>query len=116
MPNRIIDFINTHHGTSQVYYFYKKALERKDLMFDEKDFRYPGPKPFSKETAILMMADSVEAALKSLREPNVKQISDFVNSIIDKQVEEKQFNECQITFADIETVKNVLIKNVPTGI
>ncbi len=112
LPNRIIDFINTHHGTSQVYYFYKKALERKDLMFDEKDFRYPGPKPFSKETAILMMADSVEAALKSLREPNVKQISDFVNSIIDKQVEEKQFNECQITFADIETVKNVLIKKL----
>ena len=59
-----------------------------------------------------MMADSVEAASKSLRDPDINQITDFVNSIIDKQVEEKQFSECQITFADIETVKKVLIKKL----
>ena len=59
-----------------------------------------------------MMADSVEAASKSLRDPDIDQISNFVNSIIDKQVEEKQFSECQITFADIETVKKVLIKKL----
>ena len=112
LPNRIIDFIKTHHGTTRVYYFFKKAIDSKDLKFEEKDFKYPGPKPFSKETAILMMADSVEAASKSLRDPDIDQISNFVNSIIDKQVEEKQFTECQITFADIETVKKVLIKKL----
>ena len=112
LPNRVIDFIKTHHGTSRVYYFYKKAIDNKNLQFEENDFKYPGPKPFSKETAILMMADSVEAASKSLRDPDINQISDFVNSIIDKQVEEKQFSECQITFADIETVKRVLIKKL----
>ncbi len=112
LPNRIIDFIKTHHGTSRVYYFFKKAIDNKDLKFEEKDFKYPGPKPFSKETAILMMADSVEAASKSLKDPDINQITSFVNSIIDKQVEEKQFTECQITFADIETVKEVLIKKL----
>ena len=112
LPNRVIDFIKTHHGTSRVYYFYKKAVDNKNLKFDENDFKYSGPKPFSKETAILMMADSVEAASKSLRDPDINQISDFVNSIIDKQVEEKQFSECQITFADIETVKKVLTKKL----
>ena len=112
LPNRVIDFIKTHHGTTRVYYFFKKAIDSKDLKFEEKDFKYPGPKPFSKETAILMMADSVEAASKSLRDPDIDQISNFVNSIIDKQVEEKQFTECQITFADIETVKKVLIKKL----
>ena len=112
LPNRVIDFIKTHHGTSRVYYFYKKAVDNKNLKFEENDFKYSGPKPFSKETAILMMADSVEAASKSLRDPDINQISDFVNSIIDKQVEEKQFSECQITFADIETVKKVLIKKL----
>ncbi|MBJ25945.1 MAG: phosphohydrolase [Flavobacteriaceae bacterium] len=112
LPNRVIDFIKTHHGTSRVYYFYKKAVDNKNLKFEENDFKYSGPKPFSKETAILMMADSVEAASKSLRDPDINQISDFVNSIIDKQVEEKQFSKCQITFADIETVKKVLIKKL----
>ena len=112
LPNRVIDFIKTHHGTTRVYYFFKKAIDSKDLKFEEKDFKYPGPKPFSKETAILMMADSVEAASKSLRDPDIDQISNFVNSIIDKQVEEKQFSECQVTFADIETVKKVLIKKL----
>ena len=112
LPNRVIDFIRTHHGTSKVYYFFKKAIDSKDIKFDENDFTYHGPKPFSKETAVLMMADSVEAASKSLRDPDINQITDFVNSIIDKQVEEKQFSECQITFADIETVKKVLIKKL----
>ena len=69
LPDRIIDFIRTHHGDSWVYYFYKKAQEMGEEV-DEKNFRYPGPKPFSKETAILMMADAVEAASKSLKRAN----------------------------------------------
>ena len=111
LPDRIIDFIRTHHGNSWVYYFYKKALET-DQKINDKDFQYPGPKPFSKETAILMMSDSVEAASKSLREPTVDKIEQFVNSIIDKQIDEKQFNDCNITLLEIETVKKVLSKKL----
>ena len=111
LPDRIIDFIRTHHGNSWVYYFYKKAQETEQII-NEKDFQYPGPKPFSKETAILMMSDSVEAASKSLREPTVDKIEQFVNSIIDKQIDEKQFNDCNITLLEIETVKKVLSKKL----
>lgn len=111
LPDRIIDFIKTHHGNSWVYYFYKKAQET-DQKINDKDFQYPGPKPFSKETAILMMSDSVEAASKSLREPTVDKIEQFVNSIIDKQIDEKQFNDCNITLLEIETVKKVLSKKL----
>ena len=111
LPERIIDFIRTHHGNSWVYYFYKKAQET-DQIINYKDFQYPGPKPFSKETAILMMSDSVEAASKSLREPTVDKIEQFVDSIIDKQIDEKQFNDCNITLLEIETVKKVLSKKL----
>ena len=95
----------------KVYYFYKKAQETEQSI-NEKDFQYPGPKPFSKETAILMMSDSVEAASKSLREPTVDKIEQFVNTIIDKQIDEKQFNDCNITLSEIETVKKVLSKKL----
>jgi putative nucleotidyltransferase with HDIG domain len=111
LPDRIIDFIRTHHGNSWVYFFYKKAQELGEDI-DEKDFRYPGPKPFSKETAILMMADAVEAASKSLKEPTVDKIQQFVDAIINKQIDEKQFNDCNITLSEIETVKKVLSKKL----
>ena len=111
LPDRIIDFIRTHHGNSWVYFFYKKAQEMGDDV-DEKDFRYPGPRPFSKETAILMMADSVEAASKSLREPTVDKIQQFVDAVVNKQIDEKQFHECNITLSEIQTVKKVLSKKL----
>ena len=111
LPDRIIDFIRTHHGNSWVYFFYKKAQEMGDHV-DEKDFRYPGPRPFSKETAILMMADSVEAASKSLREPTVDKIQQFVDSVVNKQIDEKQFHDCNITLSEIQTVKKVLSKKL----
>ena len=112
LPERVIDFIKTHHGTSLVYYFYKK---QEDLNPDEiklEDFSYKGPKPFSKETAILMMADSVEAASKSLKSPNIDQLQEFVDKIIDGKMAEEQFNSSDITFAEIETVKKVLFKKL----
>ena len=111
LPEQIIDFIRTHHGNSWVYFFYKKAQELGEYV-DENDFRYPGPRPFSKETAILMMADAVEAASKSLREPTVDKIQQFVDSIVNKQIDEKQFNDCNITLSEIETVKKVLSKKL----
>tara|TARA_B100001059_G_scaffold187099_1_gene189191 strand:- start:301 stop:2451 length:2151 start_codon:yes stop_codon:yes gene_type:complete len=111
LPDRIIDFIRTHHGNSWVYFFYKKAQEMGEDL-DEKDYRYPGPRPFSKETAILMMADAVEAASNSLREPTVDKIQQFVDTIVNKQIDEKQFNDCNITLSEIETVKKVLSKKL----
>jgi len=107
LPDRVIDFIRTHHGTSVVYYFYskEKSLEAE---IDIADFMYPGPRPFSKETAILMMCDSVEAASKSLKEPTSAKIDVFVESIISKQIENDQFLNANITFKEIQSIKKVL--------
>ena len=107
IPDRIIDFIRTHHGNSLIYYFYKKQLDSGEP-FSEEDFRYSGPIPFSKETAILMMSDSVEAASKSLVNPDTEAISLLVENIIRTQIEEKQFLNADITFKDIEKIKKVL--------
>ncbi|SEQ34453.1 hypothetical protein SAMN05421824_1410 [Hyunsoonleella jejuensis] len=107
LPDRVIDFIRTHHGTSTVYYFYMKAKEM-DKDIDPNLFRYPGPKPFSKETAILMMCDSVEAASKSLKKPTSTKIDAFVENIINKQIEEEQFLNANITFKEIQSIKKVL--------
>jgi len=107
LPDRVIDFIRTHHGTSFVYYFYKKQ-EELDQPFKESDFRYPGPIPFSKETAILMMADSVEAASKSLNNPTYQIIDEFVEKIITGQMNGNQFLNANITFKEIQMIKKVL--------
>jgi len=115
LPDRIIDFIRTHHGTTTVYYFYRKAQEAAKEYGGEVDvtsFQYPGPTPFSRETAILMMADSVEAASKSLKEPTAQLIDDLVEKIIDKQMEQHQFFNATITFKEIQTIKKVLKRKV----
>jgi putative nucleotidyltransferase with HDIG domain len=107
LPDRVIDFIRTHHGTSLVYYFYMKEKAANENV-DIKDFSYPGPKPFSKETAILMMCDSLEAASKSLKEPTSTKINEFVENIINKQMESGQFLNADITFKEIQSIKKVL--------
>ena len=107
LPDRIIDFIRTHHGTSLVHFFYMKSKAINDSILEE-DYQYPGPKPFSKETAILMMCDSVEAASKSLKSPTSTKINDFVENIIDKQVETGQFLNADITFKEIQSIKKIL--------
>ena len=111
LPNRIIDFIRTHHGTSVVYYFYENDLNL-NLKPNIEDYKYSGPKPFSKETALVMMCDSVEAATKSLENPDSEKINSFVETIIDKQIENNQFENCSITFKDIKTIKNVIKKKL----
>jgi len=109
LPDRVIDFIRTHHGTSVVYYFYMQEKKTyPDGEVDKADFSYPGPKPFSKETAILMMCDSIEAASKSLKEPTSTKIEAFVENIINKQIEEGQFLNANITFKEIQSIKKVL--------
>ena len=112
LPNLVVDFIETHHGTSLVYFFYKKQEELYPDALNIEDFRYKGPRPFSKETAILMMADAVEAASKSLKNPDIKKLQEFVDKIIDGKMSEQQFNSSDITFSEIETVKNVLFKKL----
>ena len=107
LPDRIIDFIRTHHGTTLVYYFFMKEKSSNDDVNIE-DFRYPGPNPFSKETAILMMCDSVEAASKSLKEPTSSKIDVFVENIINKQLEDQQFMNANITFKEIQAIKKVV--------
>jgi len=107
LPDRVIDFIRTHHGTTLVYYFFKKQQEL-DPEVKEKNYRYPGPIPFSKETAILMMSDSVEAASKSLKNPTFTIINEFVDRIVAGQMQANQFLNANITFKEIETVKKIL--------
>jgi len=111
LPDRIIDFIRTHHGTSLVYYFYKQEQDNyPDITIDKKKFQYQGPIPFSKETAILMICDAAEAASKSLQNPTAQSIDDLIDKIVEKQKSENQFINSNITFREIEKIKKV-IKN-----
>ncbi len=106
IPEIIIDFIRTHHGNTRVDYFYQSFLKNFPEKFvDENIFRYPGPVPFSKETAVLMLADSVEAASRSLKDPDAISISELVERIIDYKFDQDQLSNSNITFKDIETIK-----------
>ncbi len=106
IPEMIIDFIRTHHGNTRVDYFYQSFLKNFPEKFvDENIFRYPGPVPFSKETAVLMLADSVEAASRSLKDPDAISISELVERIIDYKFDQDQLSNSNITFKDIETIK-----------
>ncbi|MDG2052957.1 MAG: HDIG domain-containing protein [Flavobacteriaceae bacterium] len=111
LPDRIIDFIRTHHGTNLIYYFYSKENEKLGIALKE-EFSYPGPTPFSKETAILMMADSLEAASKSLKEPTSSMLDNFVEKIIDGQLNQGQFLNANITLKEIQRIKKVLKKKL----
>ncbi|MEE9407414.1 MAG: HDIG domain-containing metalloprotein [Polaribacter sp.] len=113
LPDRIIDFIRTHHGTSTTYYFYAKEKEINiDGEVDIKKFQYQGPIPFSKETAILMMCDAAEAASKSLKKPTAQSIDDLIEKIIDKQKADNQFLNSDITFREIEIISKVIKKKL----
>ena len=113
VPDKIIDFIRTHHGTTKTAYFFKMYM-KENPDENEQDvvdmFTYPGPIPFSKESAALMMADSVEAASRSLKEPNVESIEKLVESIITNQIKEGQFENADITLRDIRLIKKMFKK------
>jgi putative nucleotidyltransferase with HDIG domain len=112
LPDRIIDFIRTHHGTSLVYYFYKREEKLSGGEVESKYFQYPGPIPFSKETAILMMCDAVEAASKSVKNPTAIAFDNLVEKIVNKQMEDGQFMNADITFKELQTIKKVLKKKL----
>ncbi|NCD42119.1 MAG: HDIG domain-containing protein [Bacteroidia bacterium] len=116
LPDQIIDFIRTHHGTGKIGYFYAMAQkEDADSAPDERIYTYPGPEPFSRETCVLMMADSVEAASRTLKEPSDSTINNLVENIVNRQIALRQFENASITFKDIAVVKEVMkhkIKNM----
>jgi len=113
LPEPVINFIRTHHGTTTVQYFYKSFLRKyPEAEVDVRKFSYPGPKPDSKETAIVMMADSVEAASRSLKSLTEETIDKLVDTIITSQMTDEQYNDAQITFKDITTVKEVFKKRL----
>lgn len=115
IPQQIIDFIETHHGTSMPKYFYiswKNANPGKEV--NEADFRYPGPNPFTREEAIMMMADAVEASSRSLAEYSEESLRTLVDKIIDGQLQEGYFKLAPITFRDIQTVKDVFVEKLQT--
>jgi len=108
LPESIISFIRTHHGTTRTDYFYNAFIKaHPDKIVDEQTFRYPGPIPFSKETAVLMMADSVEAASRSIKEPDAENISSLVDKIIDGKLVQGQLKNSDITMQEIESIRAI---------
>jgi len=115
LPEQIIDFIRTHHGSRRVEYFYTMQMnDNPDEDIDETEFTYPGPIPFSRETAVVMMADAVEAASRSLGAPDAERISALVDKIIDRQMETGQFVNADITMRDITKIRKLLKKKLMT--
>lgn len=108
----LIDFILQHHGNSLVYYFYRRALEtlEEDQEVKEEGFRYPGPRPNTKETAIVLLADSVEAATRALRNPSPSKIEEVVHKVINNKFIDRQMDECELTLKDIEKISAVFIR------
>jgi hypothetical protein len=116
IPKEVRDFIPQHHGTNLISYFYKKALEKnEDSEVQESDFRYPGPKPQSKETGIVMLADAVEAACRALRDPSISRLRNMVNSIVEERFKKGELDECPLTLRDLNLIKESFIRTL-TGI
>lgn len=108
LPNVLINFIATHHGTSLVRYFYNTEVNQNpDKHVDEADFRYPGPKPSTKEGAILMIADAIEACSRSLQEYTEQSISDMVDQMINAQISDGQLADTPLSFKDVEDIRQV---------
>ncbi|MDQ4120636.1 MAG: HDIG domain-containing protein [Acidobacteriota bacterium] len=114
LPQRIIDFIVQHHGTRTLHYFLKKAQDaaKEGETVDEKDFRYAGPKPQTKEAAVLMIADSCEAAARSLSQPTEENIHYIVNKIVDAIVADDQLAECDLTLSELTIIRESMLKSL----
>ncbi len=115
LPQIIIDFIETHHGTSRIEYFYQKALEftkENDEKVDENIYKYPGPKPQTKETAIVMIADIVEARCRTIDSPSYDKYNVEIEKIIKRKFEEDELNECNLKLNDLAKIKKAMLKVV----
>ena len=109
---RLVDFILQHHGTSLVYFFYRRALEnpQEQQEVSEEGFRYPGPKPATKETAVVLLADSVEAAMRSIKDPSAPKIEELVHRIINNKFIDGQLDSCELTLKDLEKISAVFVR------
>jgi membrane-associated HD superfamily phosphohydrolase len=108
LPQAVLDFIPMHHGTTRMEYFYRRALDRQkagESDVSEAEFRYPGPKPNSKETSILMLADSVEAASRTLENPTHKRLENLIEAIVEARREDGQLDDTELTFSDLRVIK-----------
>ncbi|MCH7812606.1 MAG: hypothetical protein IID40_01165 [Planctomycetes bacterium] len=122
LPRVLFPFIEEHHGTTVVRYFHHKASEqqpriasgRHDREVSEAEFRYPGPKPRSKETAVLMICDSVEGTVRSLAEPTAGRIESVVHQVLSDRLNDGQFGECDITLRELQTVEDSIVKSLCT--
>jgi putative nucleotidyltransferase with HDIG domain len=117
LPKRIIELIEQHHGTTLVEYFYRRATEQNQLEsggghIEESGFRYPGPKPQTREAAVMMLADAVESASRALREPKPTRIEGLVTEIVKKRLDDGQFDECELTFQELHKIQENLIKSL----
>jgi hypothetical protein len=123
LPEEVIDFIPMHHGTTRIDFFYSKALklaeqdpdETKVDEINEQDYRYPGPKPQTKETGIMMLADAVEAAVRTVEDPIPQRLQDIIDDIIKRRVEEGELDECPLTLKDLTKIKGAFL-NVLVGV
>jgi len=108
LPKKILDIIMQHHGDTLVSYFYHKA-KKDNGETNEKDFKYDGPKPLTKEAAIVMLADSTEAAVRSIKEPNRENIEAMIKNIIDGKLNSNQLSECDLTFKNLDEIKDAFL-------
>ncbi len=117
LPEEVIDFIPMHHGTMRIDYFYNKALQLAENSDDEtkldeineQDYRYPGPKPQTKETGILMLADAVEAAVRTVDEPTPQRLEDAIEELVKRRLQEGELNECPLTLKDLTRIKTAFL-------
>ena len=117
LPKRVIDFIEQHHGTTLVEYFYKQATKKSEESQDgeevaESTFRYPGPKPQTREAAVLMIADAVESASRALVEPSASRLQNLVQQIAMKKLLDGQFDESGLTLLELDAIKKSLVKSL----
>ena len=117
IPKIVSDFIPMHHGTTRVEYFYRQALEEvggDESKIDESQFRYPGPKPNTKETGILMICEAIEAAVRSIKNPDIMKIENMIDKIIKQRVDDGQLSECPLTLDELNKIN--LIREILLGI
>jgi putative nucleotidyltransferase with HDIG domain len=111
IPELVVDFIRTHHGTSLIRFFYSKAQNNaeKEVEIPEEDFRYDGPTPFTKEQGVLLLADSVEAASRAMKNPNYNKLETLIDRITDDHISERQLDNCPLTFRHIQIIKETFL-------
>lgn len=117
LPQPIIAAIREHHGTCTIGFFYQKALEReKNAIVREEDYRYPGPRPQSRETAILMICDAVESGIRSIKNPNEERVREFIDKIIIGRSSDRQFDESGLTLKDLDIIRDVLTRRMVSAL